>query len=96
MLIRYTVEEIYDSSLQRRLDSDDEQPIFLDQLFEDFRSMSQMVRRDAHVGPNGLPHQGTRVVREFCRQQRFHGWPDTVNDRTEVPRLVFRRTPKLL
>ena len=82
--LRHTVEEIYDSSLQRILGSDDEEPIVLDQLLEDLRSMSQMVRGDADVGPNGLPHQSIRVVPEFWRQQRLHGWPDTVNDRPEV------------
>ena len=46
--------------------------------------MSQMVCGGADVGPNGLPHQSIRVVPEFCRQQRFHGWPDSVDDRTEV------------
>jgi hypothetical protein len=33
---RCTVEEVYDAALQRILGSDDEEPIVLDQLFEDF------------------------------------------------------------
>jgi hypothetical protein len=92
----YTFEEVNDPSLQRILSSDDEEPIFLDRLLKDFRSMSQMVSRDADVGPNGLPHESIRVVPRFSHQQRFHGWPDTVNDRSEVPRLALRRTPKFL
>lgn len=31
---------------------------------------------------------------ELCRQQRFHGWPNAVDDRTQVPRLVIRRLLK--
>ena len=92
----YTVEEVNDSSFQRILGSDDEEPILLDRLLKDFRSMSQMVSGDADVGPNGLPHESIRVVPAFRRQQRFHGRPDTVNDRSEVPRLALRRTPKFL
>jgi hypothetical protein len=44
------------------------------------RSVSQMVCGDADVRPHGLPDQDTRVVLEFSRQQRRHGWPDAVND----------------
>src|SRR2546422_10055752 len=55
-----------------------------------------MVCRSADVGPNGLPHQIIWVGPEFFPQQCFHGWPDTVNDRPEVRRVVFRRTPKFL
>src|SRR5881409_3519796 len=55
-----------------------------------------MVCRSADVGPNGLPNQIIWVWPEFFPQQCFHGWPDTVNDRPEVPRVVFRRTPKFL
>src|SRR6266581_2613000 len=81
----YTVEKVNDSSVQRILGSDDEEPILLDGLLKDFRSMSQMVGRDADVRPNGLPHESIRLIPEFRHQQRFHGWPDTVNDRSEVP-----------
>jgi len=80
----YTVEKVNDSSVQRILGSDDEEPILLDGLLKDFRSMSQMVGRDADVRPNGLPHESIRLIPEFRHQQRFHGWPDTVNDRSEV------------
>jgi len=41
--LRHTVEEINDASLQRILGSDDEEPFLLDQLLEDFGSVSQMV-----------------------------------------------------
>ena len=56
--------------------------------------MSQLACRDADVCPNGVPHQSFRVVPEFCRQQRFHGWSNTVDDRTQIPRLVVRRLLK--
>src|SRR6267378_5242367 len=81
----YTVEKVNDSRVQRILGSDDEEPILLDGLLKDFRSMSQMVGRDADVGPNGLPYESIRLIPEFLHQQRFHGWPDAVNDRSEVP-----------
>jgi hypothetical protein len=35
-------------------------------------------------------------VSELCRQQSFHGWPNAVYDRTQIPRLVFRRLLKFL
>jgi len=88
---RHAIEEINGPRLQRILSAYDEESLFPDHLLEDFGSMPQVVRGDTDVGPNSLPHQGIRIVPEFCRQQRFHGWPNAVNDRTQVPRLVFRR-----
>ena len=41
--LRHTIEEINDPSLQRILGTDDEESIFLDQLLEEFRSVSQVV-----------------------------------------------------
>ena len=93
---RYTIEEINDPSLQRILGAYDEEPIALDQLLEDFRSVSQMVYGDTDIGPNSLPHQRLRVVPKICRQQRFHGWANAVNDRTQIPRLVSRRLLKFV
>src|SRR5436309_7827868 len=92
--LRHTIEEINEPGLQRVLGTYDEKSISLDQFFEDLRSVSQMVCGDADVGANGLPHQSIRVVPEFCRQQRFHGWPNTINDRMQIPRLVSRRLLK--
>src|SRR5258705_1882730 len=89
--LRHTIEEINDPSLETILGAYHEEPISLDQLLENFRSVSQMVCGDADVGPNGVPHQSFGVVPEVCRQQRFHGWPNAVNDRTKIPRLVFSR-----
>ena len=42
--LRHTVEEIDGSSLQRILGTYDEESICLDQLLDDFRAVSQMVR----------------------------------------------------
>ena len=56
--------------------------------------MSQMICGGADVGPNRLPHQSLRVVLEIGRQQRFHGWPNAVDDRAKVPRLVACRLLK--
>ena len=42
--LRHTIEEINDSGLQRILGTYDEESTILDQLLEDFRSVSQMVR----------------------------------------------------
>jgi len=67
-ILRHTVKEIYNPGLQRILRGDYEEPILTDQLLEDFRSMSQMVCRDADVRPNGLPHQSIRVGIEACFQ----------------------------
>ncbi len=92
--LRHTVEEINDPSFQRILGTHDEKPIALDQPLKDLRSVSQMVGGDTDVRPNGMPQQSVRVVPEFCRQQRFHGWPNAVNNRTQIPRLVFRRPHK--
>ena len=92
--LRHTIEEINDPSFQRILGTDDEKPSSLDQLLEDLRSVSQMVCGGADVGPNRVPHQSVRVVPEVGRQQRFHGWPNAVDDRAKVPRLVVRRPLK--
>src|SRR3989442_6117150 len=81
----HDIEEIDYSCLQRILGAYDEESISLDQLFEDFRSVSQMVCGLADVGPNRVPHQSLRFVPEFCCQQRFHRWPHAVNDRTQTP-----------
>jgi hypothetical protein len=78
--IGHTIEEIYDSGLQCVLGPYDEEPILVDQLLEDYRSVPQMVSRGNDVGPNGLPQKSIRHVLEFCRQQRFYGRPDAVND----------------
>ena len=86
--LRHIVEELNDPSLQRILGADDEEPFTLDQLLENFRSVSQLIRGCANVGPNGLPKQSLRVVPELCSEQRFHRWPNPVDDRAEIPRLV--------
>ena len=66
----------------------------LDQPLEDLRSVSQMICGGADVGPDRLPHQSLRVVPEVGRQQRFHGWPNAVDDRAKVPRLAACRLLK--
>ena len=54
--LRHTIEEINEPGLQRVFGTYDQKSISLDQLFEDLRSVSQMVCGDADVGTNGLPH----------------------------------------
>jgi hypothetical protein len=49
--IGHIVEEINDPSLQRILAAHDEKPFSLDQLLENFRTMSQVVCGNADVGP---------------------------------------------
>ena len=58
--------------------------------------MPQMVRGGADVGTDCVPQQLIGVVSELCRQQRFNGWPDAIDDRTQVARLVFSRLLNLL
>ncbi len=58
-----TIEEFNDASVQRVLGTDHEEAIVPDQLLENIRAMSQMVHRNADVGPNSLPHQRSQVVR---------------------------------
>jgi hypothetical protein len=65
----------------------------MDKMLEDLRSVSQLACGYADVGPHCVPHQSIAVVSEICRQQRFHGRPYTVNDRTQVPRLILSRPP---
>ncbi|MDB5762260.1 MAG: hypothetical protein JWQ21_1255 [Herminiimonas sp.] len=92
--LRYTVEELYGPGLQRIFGTYHEEPIFLDQLLDHLRSMPQMVCRGEDVGAHGMPHQGISVMPEFCRQQAFHGRANEVDDRMQIPRLVFRRSLK--
>ena len=90
-VFRHAVEKINEAALQRIFGADDQEAVFLGQLLEDLRSMSQMVCGGANVGPNSVPHQRIRVVPEVGFEQRFHGWPNAANDRTETPRLIIRR-----
>ena len=80
-----SVEELYDSSIQRIFRADHLKPVSLDQLLEDFRSMSKVVCGHADIRANGLPHQSFGIASEFCRKQRFHGRPDSVNDCAQIP-----------
>lgn len=52
--------------------------------------MSQMACGGTDVGANSVLHQSIWVVPEFRRQQPFDGWPNAVNNRTQIPRLVLR------
>lgn len=54
--LRHAIEEINEPGLKRVLGAYDQKSVSLDQFFEDLRSVSQMVRGDANVGTNGLPH----------------------------------------
>src|SRR5258708_28622029 len=53
--LRHTVEEINDPGFQRILGADHKQSIFLDQLLDQLRSVSQMACGGADVGPNRRP-----------------------------------------
>jgi len=82
---RCTVEKIYYSSFQRILGSHDQDPIVLNQLFQNLRTVTQMVRRNANVRSDGLRHERVRMMREFCRQQRFYRWPHSGHDGAKIP-----------
>ena len=93
--LRHTVEEINKPGFQRVLGAYDEEPISLDELLENLRSVSQMVCGDADVGPDSVPHQSLRVTPELCSKERFHGWAHAVDDGTQIPGLVSCRPLKL-
>ncbi len=56
--------------------------------------MPQLVGRNADVGSNGVLRQSIEVVAEFRCQQPLDRWPNAVDDRTQIPRLVLGRPPK--
>ena len=93
-LLRYTLEEIDDPGLQRVFGTDDQKSIVLDVFLEDVRSPPQLVGGSTNVGSNGVLRQCIVVVSEFWRQQFLDRWPNAVDDRTQIARLVFCRPPK--
>src|SRR3990172_1411452 len=81
---RQTIEEIHDSGLQRGFGPDHDELACPDQLFEEFRSVSQVVCGGTNVGANGLSHQRVRVTSQLGRQQRLDRGSDAVHDGTEM------------
>lgn len=92
---RRPIEELNYASLQRILSADDEQTIVPNQLFEQLRTVSQVVCGGADVGSNRLLHQSIQIVPEVGREQSLNGGPHAVNDRPQVAGLVFCRPLKL-
>src|SRR4026207_2328810 len=90
-----TLEEIHDSGLQRIFGTNHEEASLLDSRLEDFRSVPQMGCGDADVAADGVPHERFRVVPKVCRQQSFDRWPDTVDHRREISRLLLPRPHEL-
>lgn len=88
--LRRPVEKLDDPGFERVLGAHNKQPVRLDELLEDLRSVPQVVRRGADVRAHGLPHQGLRIAPELGRQQGLDGRPDPVDDRAQVSRLVGR------
>ena len=77
---RQSVEEFYHPGLERVFGAHDQQLIFLDQLLEDLRSMSQMICRGLNIRPNGVLHQSVRVTSRLCLEHGLYRWTNTVDD----------------
>ena len=82
--VRHAVKKFDNTRLQRILRTDDEQTFLLNQLFENFRPVAQMIRGRTYISPNGERHQRIVTMSKFCREQWLNRWPDTVNDRVEI------------
>jgi hypothetical protein len=85
------VEEINDSRLQGIFGPNHDEAAGPDHLLKNLRSMAQMIRRSAYVGPNSAANQGFRIVPEVSPKQHFHGGSDAIHNRAQVTRLVFSR-----
>ena len=66
--LRHTVKEINDPSFQRILGTHDQDAPFLDQLLEDFGSVSHLMCRGANVRANSVPQKGLRIVAQLRRE----------------------------
>jgi len=80
--------------LEGILGAPDQQLSALNQLFEDVRAMTNVVRRYTNIGPNGVPKKGLRIGPELGRQQRFARDPSTVRTRPKArERSQLNRAP---
>jgi hypothetical protein len=81
------IEEIDHTGLQRILRTNDQQAFLLNHPLQDGRSMSQVAGRDPDVCQDRLAGQGFVIMPEVSREQSLDRWPDSINDRAQVPRL---------
>lgn len=86
--LRNAIEERHDARLQRTFGTDDQQPIFFDQLFKKLRGMAQVVRGGTDVGADGVTHQRIWIQCVTTGKQGLHGRTDAVDNRPRTHSLA--------
>ncbi len=67
-----SIEKFHDSALKRILRPYDHQAFTQNQLLQNFRPMSQVIRRQPNVGANGTLDQQVPISRKLGVKQRLH------------------------
>src|SRR5213083_1620095 len=82
------VEELHGAGLHTVLRSHDQQAVALDSSLEQRRTMSQVRNRRSDVRARGLRGERRGILRDGGREQRLDCWPDAIDDRAQIGRLV--------